>query len=250
MSSDRSAAPSDEGAAARVRSVGAAGRERLAALIEATLNRVFDAPLDIRNPAEALLAVDTGDASGAPVDAVRKAAQWGTARAVAKVGARFGSKAAGRLALPVTVAIEFGLNARDGLRELQVLASFLINRLRTEGYPVDHELVRRAVLAIYLDPTRRPDLRVPLHRRALGVAKRWSVNTLPLTGRRASALARRRVETIAGLYLSVLVEDWARVQAIDTTLAPSRTVLEGRVLPTAAPQPAPVVSPPPTHPRR
>ncbi len=214
---------------ARVRAAQAAGRRSLAAFIEATLTRIFDAPLDIRNPVEALRALGpTNDANPAP-GVLRKAAGWGAARTMAKVGTRYGPKAAGRLVLPLTVAVEFGLNARDGLRELQVLASFLVGRLRSEGYPVDPEMVRRTVLAVYLDPGRRPDLAVLLRRRSLHVARRWTFNTLPLTGRRESSLVRRRVDTIAGLHLSMLVQDWGRVCAIDISLAPVRRVVLGRL---------------------
>ncbi len=227
--SDSAAAPSTEGAVARVRAAGTASRQRLAELIETTLNRIFDAPLDIRNGVEALRAIDPTNDAAVAQGAVRKAAEWGAARAVAKVGARYGSKAASRMVIPLTVAMEFGLNARDGLRELQVLASLLVGRLRAEGYPVEPELVRRTVLAVYLEPGNRPDLRIPLHRRTLHLARRWTFNTLPLTGRHQASLVRRRVDTMAGLYLSVLLEDWARVCAIETSLVPPRQMLEGRI---------------------
>ena len=91
------------------------------------------------------------------------------------------------------------------------------------------ETVRRAVLAVYLEPGHRPDLRIPLHRRTLHLARRWTFNTLPLTGRHQASLVRRRVDTMAGLYLSVLLEDWARVCAIETSLVPPRQMLEGRI---------------------
>jgi len=235
-SSDRTA-PSDEGAVARLRSATGTARDQLVALIENALDRLLDAPLDIRNAHEALHAINPTDPAVAAAPAVRRAAEWGIARVAGRIGTRYGGKLAGRMAVPVTAAVEYGLAARDGIRELQVLGSFLVNRLRTEGHPVDRELVQRTVLAVYLDPAVRPDLRVPPHRRALRVARRWAMNSLPLTGRRRMDLTRRRVDTVAGLYLSVLLEDWARVTALETDLAVPRTVLEARVAERRPPAP-------------
>lgn len=236
MSNSDVTAPSEEGAVARLRAAGDAAREQLATLIESALDRLLDAPLDIRDAQEALYAINPSDPAVASAPAVRRAAEWGLARMAGRVGSRFGGKVAGRAAVPVTVAVEYGLAARDGIRELQVLGSFLVNRLRAEGHPVDRDLVRRTVLAVYLDPTVRPDLRVPPHRRALRVARRWALNSLPLTGRRQLDQTRRRVDTMAGLYLSVLLEDWARVSALDVDVVPSRTVLEARMV--EGPRPA------------
>ena len=229
MSSSDPTAPSGEGAVARLRTSAAAARAQVVRAIETALDRLLEAPLDIRSGPEALAAINPSDPAVAAAPVVRRAAEWGVARVAGRLGARWGGKVAGRVAVPVTVAVEYGLAARDGIRELQVLGSFLMNRLRVEGLPVDPELVRRTVLAVYLDPTTRPDLRMPAHRRALRVARRWAIDTLPLSGRRRMAATRRRVDTIAGLYLSVLVEDWARVTALDANLAGPRTVIEGRL---------------------
>ena len=237
MSNSDRTAPSDEGAVARLWSATETAREQLVDAIETALDRLLDAPLDIRNAHEALHAINPSDPAVASAPAVRRAAEWGVARVVGRLGSRYGGKLAGRMAVPVTVAVEYGLTARDGIRELQVLGSFLVNRLRAEGHPVDRELVQRTVLAVYLDPAVRPDLRIPPHRRALRVARRWAMDSLPLTGRRRMELTRRRVDTVAGLYLSVLLEDWARVTAIETDLAPPRTVVETRVV--ERPPPAP-----------
>lgn len=248
--SSSEAAPSDEGAVARFKAATTVARERLAALIESSLTKLFDAPLDIRNAHEAMHAINPNETAAVAPGAMRKAAEWGAARAARRIGVKYGSKVAGRAVAPIGVAVEFGLAARDGLRELQVLASFLVGRLRAEGYTIDQELVRRTVLAVYLEPQRRPDLRVPLRRRSLAIAKRWSMNTLPLTGRRQSSLTRQRVDALAGLHLPVLAEDWARVSAIETSLSPLGRVVDARVLdrpgsPRVAPPPPPPPPPPP-----
>ncbi len=246
MTNDESA-PSDEGAVARV-------RERLAVAIERALDWVFDAPLDIRTPYEAMATLEpssTGDGPGV----LRKGAEWAASRAALRVGTRFGSKVAGRAALPLGVAVEFGFAARSGLRELQVLASFLVNRLRADGFAVDPELVRRATLALYLEPERRPDLRVPVHRRSLAIAKQWSVDAIPLTGRRQASRTRARVDIVARLNTHALVHDWRYVSAIeapatyerpaDRTLARPTVIDVDEVTPAGeAPPPPPRPTPP------
>ena len=244
---------------ARLKAAGDATRERLAALIETSLNRVFDAPLDVRNAYEALHAIAPNDPATTAPAAVRRAAEWGAGRAARRIGLRFGSKVAGRAVAPIGMAVEFGLSARDGIRELQVLASFLGSRLRMEGHPLDPELVRRTVLGIYLEPRNRPDLRIAPHRRAMAVAKRWSVNTLPLTGRRQSTQSHQRVEAIAGLALAQLVGQW---QALEGRVGPPAEVIEAHLVtdraardrpsptprPSSLPRPGPPPPPPPPRP--
>lgn len=253
---DRSA-PSDEGAVARLKALSTSARERLAGVIEGALNRCFDSPYDVRNAFEAMQAIDPDSGPGGQ-GAMRKMAEWGAARAATRIGTKYGTKVAGRAVAPIGMAVEFGLAARDGVRELQVLTSLLLTRFRVEGYRPDHELIRRTVLAVYLQPRARPDLKVPLHRRSLAVAKRWSVNTLPLTGRRQSNQTRQRVDAIATLPLAALHADWQLVQAMeaDATVAggPGRDgglagagdarVIEARVVDRPPGPPPPPAMPP------
>ncbi|MCC6434523.1 MAG: hypothetical protein IT196_05790 [Acidimicrobiales bacterium] len=216
---------------ARLKALSGATRERLAAVIETALNRCFDSPYDIRNAYEAMQAINPTETGAGGQGAVRKLADWGAARAATRIGTKYGAKVAGRAVAPIGMAVEFGLSARDGIRELQVLTSFLVTRFRLEGYRPDKELIRRTVLAVYLQPKVRPDLKVPMHRRSLAVAKRWSVNTLPLTGRMQSSQTRQRVDAIAVLPLAQLHEDWQRVSALDgDEPAPTPRVIEARVV--------------------
>ena len=57
--------------------------------------------------------------------------------------------------------------------------------------------------------------------------------TIPLTGRRQAGHTRRRVEALAALPLPALLQDWARVRALDVDLArmPPPRVIEARVAP-------------------
>ncbi|MFN0029129.1 MAG: hypothetical protein ACKV2O_18380 [Acidimicrobiales bacterium] len=258
---DPTAASSDEGAVARLKAAADQTWERLAAVIESSLDRVFDAPLDIRSPQEALYAIDPNDPGTAGTAGLRRAAEWGASRAMRRIGMKFGSKVAGKAVAPIGMAVEFGLSARDGIKELQVLASFLASRFRQEGHVVDRELLRRTVLAVYLAPRLRPDLRIPLHRRSLAVAKRWSMDSLAFTGRRQSNRTQQRVEAIATVPLAVLIEDWRRASAMEARsgprhvgeahIAPHPRVIEARIADRPPPPPGhrPPPPPPPARPQ-
>lgn len=221
MNYDDEAAPSDEGAAARLRARSEDTRRRLAGIVERALDTVFEANFDVRSSWEALELLDAPE-TRVKESVARRATEWAATRAVVRVGSRFGARVAGRLAVPVGLAVEFGFAARDGVRELQVLAGFLVHRLRAGGHPVDRELVRRATLAVYLEPGRRPDLRTPVARRTLAVARVWSVDAIPLTDRRRQQRTRTRVDVIARLDLDVLRHDWALACAVDVGDVPHR----------------------------
>jgi hypothetical protein len=246
MPSERNVGPtasSDEGAVARMRAaagqareIAGQAREVAARGIEKALDRVFAAPLDVRSAVEAMAMVETQPTSGA----LRRGAQWAAARTATRVGTRLGPKAAGRVALPLGVAIELGLASKGGIKELQVLASFLLARLRDDGHPVDRELVRRATLAIYLDPDRTPDLRVAVHRRSLAVAKRWSVDAFPLNGRALASRTRARVDAIARLDTAQLVHAWRLVDAMEAKVVDRQPPTANGTAPGPPPPPPPL----------
>jgi len=227
---DDAAAPSEEGAVARLRARGTDARRRLATIVEQALDAVFESNFDVRSAWEALELLDAPE-TRVKESVARRATEWAATRAVVRVGSRFGARVAGRLAVPVGLALEFGFAARDGVRELQVLAGFLVHRLRAAGHPVDRELVRRATLAVYLEPARRPDLRTPVARRALAVARVWSVDAIPLTDRRRQQRTRARVDFIARLDLDVLHHDWVLASAVDVGDVPHRPHPPGELPP-------------------
>jgi len=185
-------------------------------MVDAVLDSVFDEPLDVRSAAEAQqLLRHQGDPSRWGIPAA--AAEWSLARRLAtgaatlrggrRLAAKFGSKTAGRAVLPLTLATEVGLAARVGRRELQVLASYLIHRLREAGLPVERDLVRRAVTALYLEPRRRPDLGRSGPALAGAVARRWIGEIVPGFGRRSRQI-NDRIRAVERLDLRQLVADW------------------------------------------
>ena len=112
----------DEGAAPRLKVV----VERFAAAIDDVLDRVFDEPLDIRSAHEARAHLHAQPSSFLSSALAAQGVQWAMARSAAtkagaKLVARMGGVAGRKVILPVTVAVDIGLGAREGLRELQIL---------------------------------------------------------------------------------------------------------------------------------
>ena len=197
-------------------------RQYLSGLVEAAIDRVFFEPLDVSTEAEALaLLADREDGSRLRA-AMLGASEWALARYArrkllprlgTKVAVWTGGKTAGKVILPITLSIEVTLAARDGVRELQVLGSFLMSRLRAEGLPVERDLVRRATTSLYLYPGRGPDLQRSGVQLARAVARRWLLAAVPGFGRRRARDTTARVRAVARLDLHHLVHAWRKAGA-------------------------------------
>ena len=192
-------------------------RQYLSDLVLAAVDRVFFEPLDVANEAEALaLLADREDGSRLRT-AMLGASEWALARFArrtllprmgTKVAVWTGGKTAGKVILPITLSIEVTLAARDGVRELQVLASFLMSRLRAAGLPVEQSLVRRTTTSLYLYPNRRPDLQRSGAQLATSVARRWLTAAVPGFGRRRARVTTARVRAVDRIDLQALVRAW------------------------------------------
>ena len=198
---------------------------RVRALIDGALDRVFDEPFDVRTAEEfedlvAAGPIGVGAAPAATTLTAFVAAATPMARralAVATKSGKFASKAplpsskafkVGLASIPV--ALRLSTTSRRGVRELQLLASYLINRLRAAGVDPDHGLVRSLTLSLYLDPARRPSLDIPAGRAAGGVARQWVLRSLGGDAESAvRARARRQAEAIDRLDLAALGDQWA-----------------------------------------
>jgi hypothetical protein len=195
-------------------------------LIDGALERVFDEPFDVRSGQELEDLVAAGPAGGgaAPtattVTAFVAAATPMARRALAL--ATKSSKVATKTPLPSSKAFKVGLasipvalrlstTSRRGVRELQLLASYVISRLRAVGVRPDPGLVRSLTLSLYLDPARRPTLEAPGGRAAGAVARQWVLRSLG--GDAESAVrsrARRQAEALDRLDLVEIGAQWAR----------------------------------------
>jgi hypothetical protein len=200
---------------------------RVRALIDSALDRVFDEPFTVRTAQEFedLVAegpVGIGAAPAATTVTAFVAAATPVARRALALASK-SSKVATKAPLPSSKALKVGLasipvalrlstTGRRGVRELQLLASYLITRFRAVGPDPDPGLVRSLTLSLYLDPARRPALDIPGGRAAGGVARQWVLRSLGGDAESAvRARARRQAEAIDRLDLLALREQWAQL---------------------------------------
>jgi hypothetical protein len=199
---------------------------RVKALIDGALDRVFAEPFDVRSAQEledlvAAGPVGIGAAPAATTVTAFVAAATPMARralAVATKSGKFASKAplpsskafkVGLASIPV--ALRLSTTSRRGTRELQLLASYLITRLRADRVDPHPGLVRSLTLSLYLDPARRPTLEMPGGRAAGAVARQWVLRSLGGDAESAvRARARRQAEAIDRLDLVELGAQWSR----------------------------------------
>jgi hypothetical protein len=201
---------------------------RVRALIDGALDRVFDEPFDVRTAEElenlvAAGPVGVGAAPAATTLTAFVAAATPMARRAFAMAMKSG-KIAGKTPLPsskafkvgmasIPIALRLSTTSRRGVRELQLLASYLINRLRAVGVTADRGLVRSLTLSLYLDPARRPVLDIPVGRAAGGVARQWVLRSLGGDAENAvRARARRQAEAIDRLDLADVGREWAEQQ--------------------------------------
>jgi hypothetical protein len=204
---------------------------RVRALVDNALDRVFDEPFDVRTAdelEELVAAGPVGIGPGATATSLGAfvAAATPLARRALAVASR-SSKVATKAPLPSSKAFKIGLatipvalrlstTSRRGVRELQLLASYVITRLRAAGVSPDRGLVRSLTLSLYVDPARRPTLDVPGSRTAGAVARQWVLRSLGGDAEHAvRARARRQAEALDRLDLRALARVWGQRDAID-----------------------------------
>jgi hypothetical protein len=199
---------------------------RVHALVDGALDRVFDEPFDVRSAEEledlvAAGPVGVGAAPAATTLTAFVAAATPIARRALAMATKSG-KLASKTPLPSSKALKVGIasipvamrlstTARRGVREVQLLASYVITRLRHAGVEPDPGLVRSLTLSLYLDPARRPALEPPSGRAAGGVARQWVLRSLGGDAEPAvRARARRQAEALDRLDLTQIGWQWAR----------------------------------------
>jgi hypothetical protein len=191
------------------------------ALVDNGMDRVLDRPYDVRSRADferhiqgpnigsngtmvsaSLLAVALK--RGTPF--LERAVAWGGR------GAKF-VPALKTIALALPVALDLTHTLRQGVREIQVLASYLMHLLRAEGVEPERELVSALTLSLALDPERPPDLSLTPAGASGGLTRRWLMRVL---GRDNAKAVRRRSDAylaaIDRLDLPELAREWQKRQ--------------------------------------
>ena len=93
---------------------------------------------------------------------------------------------------------------RQGVREVQVVGSYLAARLQaTTGQPPDPELVKRLTVQLYLSPSRQPDTSITAGVPSGRLLRRWL--TYGLVGRTTNKVAVRAVGAVERLDVASLV---------------------------------------------
>jgi len=107
-------------------------------------------------------------------------------------------------------AVSTGVTVRNGVRELQVLASLIAHRLEeASGRPSDPALVKKLALDLYLDPKRAPDMRD--HRLHLvRLTRKWVLSGT--FGRSTSKRAARALDAAERLDAAAVAALWERDQ--------------------------------------
>jgi hypothetical protein len=106
--------------------------------------------------------------------------------------------------------------SRRGVRELQLLSSYVINRMRVAGVVPERGFVRALTVALAVDPARRPDLGASGARSTGALTRQWILRAIGGDAETAiRTRARMQAAALDRLDLSTLALDWKRGQAID-----------------------------------
>jgi hypothetical protein len=156
--------------------------DRARRMADAALDRVFDEPFEIRSADDFERVVAEHHVAMSFATAGTLAAFVERALPIAKLSTKAGKK----LPMPaikytlaaIPIAMQLGTSVRQGIREIQVIASYLIHRLREAGVEPRRGLVTSLALSIYLDPERRPDLGLTPGRAATALTRAWITRSM------------------------------------------------------------------------
>ena len=202
--------------------------ERTRALVDGALDRVFDEPFDVRSAEELeRLAMETPTGIGPGVTASGIGAFVATATPIARRAAsiaRRTAKVAERTPSPwsrvarvgmgvAPIAARLTTTARRGVRELQLLASYVMARTRAAGIEPERGFVRALTMSLAIDPARRPAVGVGVGggRGAAGITRQWVQRAVGSDGEAAiRSRVRRQAQALDRLDLHELAQEWAR----------------------------------------
>jgi len=204
--------PDDSSTFDKARALPQRAVESVRGALDATLDKVFAEPFDVRTPQELERLVVDGPHGTGP-----DAPPTGMGAFVLAGKVPLPSARAVRItAASIPVAMRVSHTSRRGYREIQLLASYLIAQLRETGVAPERGLVRALTMSIYVDPARRPRYDVPVSRYAGTVSRQWALRSLGGDSEEAlRARARKWVDAIDRLDLSTVTADWRHGDVID-----------------------------------
>jgi hypothetical protein len=187
--------------------------DRARRMVDSALDRVFNEPFDVHTEDDFERVMTEHHVAMSFATAGTLAAFVERALPVAKLSTKAGKK----LPMPaikytlaaIPIALQLGSSVRHGVRELQVIASYLIHRLREAGVEPRRGLVSALALSIALDPERRPDVGLTPGRAGAGLARQWILRSMGKQS--AKALTRRAHADVAAvdrLDLRAVSKEW------------------------------------------
>lgn len=190
----------------RVRSVASTVPRAVGSLYDRVIDRVLSRPHQLATAAEARAVLE--DPESIDVSAFADQIQQVAIIAI-PIARRLGplSRIPGLKRVPWVLSILTVANVaraiRQGVREVQVVGSYLANRLEAAtGEPADPALVKALTVQLYLSPSRRPsalDRSVPAGR----LLRRWLI--YGLVGRTTNKTAVRAVDAVERLDVPALL---------------------------------------------
>ena len=203
--------------------------ERTRAVVDGALDRVFDEPFDVRSAEEfERLAMEAPTGIGPGVTAGGIGAFVATATPLARRAAaiaRRSAKLAERTPSPwsrvarvgitaAPVAARLATTARRGVRELQLLASYVIARSRAAGVEPERGFVRALTMSLAIDPARHPDFGAGGGRASARITRQWVQRSIGTDGEAAiRSRVRRQADALDRLDLPSLAGSWAHRSA-------------------------------------
>jgi hypothetical protein len=143
------------------------------AVVQQAFERLLSSDLRVTSAAEAKRMLAEHEETEELTDAIQRFVAIATPVArIALRGARFTRVP---WVLVASSAVSIGLTVRNGVRELQAIASLLAYRFETAGVPLEPAVLQKLALELYLKPRSSPDIsstRLPLGR----LARRWIVS--------------------------------------------------------------------------
>ena len=187
--------------------------DRARRMVDHALDRVFDEPYEIHSEDDVERVMTEHRATMSFASSAALAGFVERALPLAKLTTKAGKKipmpAIKYTIAAIPIAMQLGNSVRHGIREVQVLASYLIHRLREAGIEPKRGLVTALALSISLDPERRPDLSLTPARAGAGLARLWIMRSMRKeSGKTVGRRARAGAAAVDRLDLRSVSKDW------------------------------------------
>lgn len=196
-------------------------RYRTGAAVDAILDKIVSEPFDLASSEEAVALMAEPPPESAlfasiptvAALAARGGAMYRKFRAAKSASSTAGGPAGVTMMVVTAAAVaattRFLTSVRWGLRDIQVMASYLSRRSRIEGLELEPGLARSLTISAYLDPRRHAGLDYANVRGAGALVGAWSTQMIANRGEVATGKrARERIDALDRYDLGALAQEW------------------------------------------